>query len=394
MAKTLLGKVLFFISLTFLSTVILAGLTIRLNRDLFYPLELALFILLLGAGFLFMRPVQMTIRSLIDSTDEVVKGNINVLYTFAKNKQVAEKKKGFHYHPIYAGEKEDIGILAINLAKMFKGWRRYNAATFQTAELLKNNIGTISSSSEQISSGANDQAVQAQNLLQNIEELAGIAKNSDDRTRSTADLALETDQKAREGQEVIDQLINNIKSISTSFEQLKVSSQKINQFTGIIEDIAGQTNLLALNAAIEAARAGEHGRGFSVVAEEVRKLAEGTASSTKGISDLVLKIQTDTDNATASISQGLELAGLAEKSFKSIMDRIIETVSAIETIKSLVSEQSEQINKMLSGVESIASISEETAASIQEVASSISQLQEGAASLVQRAGVFEILQED
>ncbi len=93
MAKTLLGKVLFFISLTFLSTVILAGLTIRLNRDLFYPLELALFILLLGAGFLFMRPVQMTIRSLIDSTDEVVKGNINVLYTFAKNKQVAEKRK-------------------------------------------------------------------------------------------------------------------------------------------------------------------------------------------------------------------------------------------------------------------------------------------------------------
>lgn len=130
------------------------------------------------------------------------------------------------------------------------------------------------------------------------------------------------------------------------------------------------------------------------MAEEVRKLAEGTASSTKGISDLVLKIQTDTDKATASISQGLELAGLAEKSFKSIMDRIIETVSAIETIKSLVSEQSEQINKMLSGVESIASISEETAASIQEVASSISQLQEGAASLVQRAGVFEILQED
>ncbi len=131
-----------------------------------------------------------------------------------------------------------------------------------------------------------------------------------------------------------------------------------------------------------------------MVAEEGRKLAEGTASSTKGISDLVLKIQTDTDKATASISQGLELAGLAEKSFKSIMDRIIETVSAIETIKSLVSEQSEQINKMLSGVESIASISEETAASIQEVASSISQLQEGAASLVQRAGVFEILQED
>lgn len=184
--------------------------------------------------------------------------------------------------------------------------------------MLKNNIGAISNSSEQISSGASDQAVQTQNLLQGIEELAGTAENSEVRARSTVALALETDQKAREGQEVIDQLINNIKSISTSFEQLKVSSQKINQFTGIIEDIAGQTNLLALNAAIEAARAGEHGRGFSVVAEELRKLAEGTASSTKGISDLVLKIQTDTDNATASISQGLELAGLAEKSFKSI----------------------------------------------------------------------------
>jgi methyl-accepting chemotaxis protein len=240
----------------------------------------------------------------------------------------------------------------------------------------------ISSSTEQMAAGAQEQTSQAGEVASAVEEMTKtILENS-----KNASIAAETAKQARvsaeAGGKVVDDTVQGMKRIAgvvnksaETVKDLGKSSDQIGEIIGVIDDIADQTNLLALNAAIEAARAGEQGRGFAVVADEVRKLAERTTKATKEIAGMIKKIQTDTAGAvqsmeegTAEVGRGIELADKAGMSLKEIVDvsqKVTDMVTQIAAANEEQSSASEQISK---NVEGISKVTGETAQGTQQIA--------------------------
>jgi methyl-accepting chemotaxis protein len=158
-------------------------------------------------------------------------------------------------------------------------------------------------------------------------------------------------------------------------QKLGAGSDKIGEIVQVIDEIADQTNLLALNAAIEAARAGEHGRGFAVVADEVRKLAERTTKATKEIAAMIKQIQLDTSGAVESINKGTEevekgkeLAGKAGKSLEEIIAASNKVMDDIVLVASASEEQSSTAEEISKSIEGINSVTQQSAAGIQQIA--------------------------
>jgi methyl-accepting chemotaxis protein len=157
--------------------------------------------------------------------------------------------------------------------------------------------------------------------------------------------------------------------------ELGKSSDQIGEIISVIDDIADQTNLLALNAAIEAARAGEQGRGFAVVADEVRKLAERTTKATKEIAGMIKKIQVDTAGAVSSMEQGTgevekgkqlaDRAGASLQEIVGVSQKVTDMVTQIAAASEEQSSASEQISK---NVEAISKVTGETAQGTQQIA--------------------------
>jgi methyl-accepting chemotaxis protein len=204
------------------------------------------------------------------------------------------------------------------------------------------------------------------------------SKNAGD----TAGTAKEAKVAAEQGGKVVAETVTGMKQIADvvkksaeTVQELGKSSDQIGEIIGVIDDIADQTNLLALNAAIEAARAGEQGRGFAVVADEVRKLAERTTKATKEIAGMIKKIQVETKGAvegmkegTKKVDEGIILADKAGTSLTEIVgisQKVGDMVSQIAAASEEQSSASEQISK---NVEAISSVTNESATGTQQIA--------------------------
>ena len=240
----------------------------------------------------------------------------------------------------------------------------------------------ISSSTEEMAAGAQEQSSQASEVATAVEEMTKTLGETNGNIRKVADGAKSAKDSANAGGTVVDDTIKGMKRISDvvnqSASQVKVlgaSSEKIGEIVGVINDIADQTNLLALNAAIEAARAGEQGRGFAVVADEVRKLAERTSKATKEIASMIKQIQADTNQAVISMDKGTEEVGkgitLAEQAGQMLLgivgnaESVADMVSQIAAASEQQASASEQISK---NVEAISTVTQESASGVQQIA--------------------------
>ena len=273
-------------------------------------------------------------------------------------------------------------------------------ATVQLAGFSKQ----LSASSHQVKDATNQQTDAAATVAATVEEMTVSIGHISDNTADVHRSAVESKQRAEEGehfsQETIvemNKIVDNVNQSSSFMQTLDEQSHKIADIVNVIKEIADQTNLLALNAAIEAARAGEQGRGFAVVADEVRKLAERTKLSTQDIATMIEAIRSGTLQAVESMAQGtvmvnagMNLVGNTGSSMATIHGSTDNVLAAIDGISTSLREQSQANNEIAKSVENIAQMSEQNYASICDVVSSADQLQMLSETLRQSAARFQI----
>lgn len=240
----------------------------------------------------------------------------------------------------------------------------------------------ISSSTEEMAAGAQEQSAQTGEVASAVEEMTRTILETTKNTSVAAEAAKAAGDNAIEGGKAVSETIDGMNRISQVVQKsadtilaLGQNSDKIGEIVQVINDIADQTNLLALNAAIEAARAGEQGRGFAVVADEVRKLAERTTNATKEIASMIKAIQQDTSDAVSSIKEGtFEVEKGKEKAYKAgdVLKKIVEGAKKVSDIVIQVAaaseEQASAAEEIGKNIESINNVTNESATGIQQIA--------------------------
>ena len=246
----------------------------------------------------------------------------------------------------------------------------------------------ISSSTEEMAAGANEQSSQTTEVAGAVEEMTKTIFETTKNTTRAAEASKNAGTVALEGGKVVKETINGmirisdvVKQSSQTVQALGKSSNEIGEIIQVIDDIADQTNLLALNAAIEAARAGEQGRGFAVVADEVRKLAERTSKATQEIASMIKQIQKDTDGAVKSMKLGTDEVEkgkiLAEKAGQSLKEIIAgaENVADIVTQVAVASEEQSRTSEQITqNIELINNVTQQNATGVRQIAHAAEEL--------------------
>lgn len=334
------------------------------------------------AGIVLVRFSTKPLQRIVDVVQKVSEGDLTV-------------------EPLSIKANDDIGLLGNRLNAMIEALRSVISSVGDTSSQLAASAEQLTASAEQSAQAAEHTAVTMQELAEGtdrqvqstddtdhiVKELAVGAAKIASRSETVTQTAQRASRAAEQGNRSIVKTVEQMQSIhqsvnqsSSIIENLETHAQNIGEIVSTIEAIAAQTNLLALNAAIEAARAGEHGRGFVVVSNEVRKLAEQSTQSAHRIGEMIDTIRLEVQDVVASmklgteeVTRGMEVVHDAGLSFQQIQQEIQEVTKQISEVTVAVQSMSSGAQQASSSVEQIKEVTDTTAAATQTVSSSSEQ---------------------
>ena len=280
--------------------------------------------------------------------------------------------------------RDELGQLQSAMQRMTLNLRELIGGISDGVTQIASAAEELSAVTEQTSAGVNNQKVETDQVATAMNEMAATVQEVARNAEEASEAAVAADQQAREGDRVVNEAIAQIERLASevgnstdAMSHLKQESDKIGSVLDVIKSVAQQTNLLALNAAIEAARAGEAGRGFAVVADEVRSLAQRTQKSTEEIEELIVGLQSGTqqvasimDNSRSLTDSSVELTRRAGSS----LENITRTVSAIQAMNQQIAAAAEQQSAVAEEINrsvlNVRDVSEQTSAASEETAAS------------------------
>ena len=280
---------------------------------------------------------------------------------------------------------DTLGRVVQSVNKMLDHFSTMLTEVKQIGLSVSSSATEILAAAEQIAVGSQRQADEITNTSSGVEEMAAsmnqVSRNAEasaEAARRALDLAEHGDKSVRDTSEAMARIDSAVLQTSDKMRLLGARSSEISEIIDLINDIAAQTNLLALNAAIEAAHAGEAGLGFSVVAEEIRKLAERSARATKDVASLIKSIQNETTEALSAMEAGMKevkggssLASQASRALQDISAAVRQSSELIEEISAASDEQARVTSNLAGAMQTISSITLETSAGAHETAQTI-----------------------
>lgn len=345
-------------------------------EKLLFGLPLAAGFVALFIGLWLSRLISKPLKIILQSVEKIAEGNLDI-------------------QPITGQARDEAGRLADGVNKMLENLQFLVSRIVQSSERVADSSNHLffvtqqtsetsdqmAASIDHVATGTARQSSSLNNTRSGIEEISATVQSIAQHSSSIAKLVETTENTAKLGQSSVGQAVHQMsqigqgtKLVENAIQKLTLSSNQISDITEVISGIASQTNLLALNAAIESARAGEHGRGFSVVAAEVRKLAEQTESATREIVSLIQENENNLQNAikamndeSSLVDEGIKIVNHAGEGFDSITGLIQEVVNEIQEITQSIYNISNSSQSVTMSVRDVEEFSRDTAAQAQTV---------------------------